>query len=231
MTREIVLIPESVISGQLPFLPPGMLDDLIAVGKVAADRIEALAAELVHQTGIPNAQYLEEMVVRHVGEKALTKPVLNTLINLRSDRVEETIGTVQRWRDANTQNAAKLPDETLDLIRDRLSRLVRDYPALMRYRKAQRLRTLTGRMVDSVAIICDLRPVFDQSRTVVEGFIPMTTLRVAYQNNEGSGSLEVSLSTDDLNTLGEEVERAKQKLRSLHHLAESWVSQGWVEPD
>jgi hypothetical protein len=231
MTREIVLIPEILFTGQLPFLPPGMLEDLMAVGRVPADRLDALAVELVHHTGIPNAQQLEEMVARHIADQALVKPVLNTLINVRSDRVDETIRTVQRWRDARPQNATILPGETLDTIRDRLSRLVRDHPALVRYRKAQRLKTRTGRMADAIDITCDLRPVFDQSRTVVEGLIPITTLRVVYSNNDRSESFEVLLSADDLNTLSEEVEKAKQKLQSLNQHAEHWVPHGWVEPD
>lgn len=231
MTRRIMLLPDSVFSGQLPFLPPGMLEDLLAIGKVRTDRLDRLATELDQQAGIPNAQHLEEMVVRHVEDSSLTKSVLNTLVNLRADRMEETIRTLRRWREASTPNAARLSEETLETIRDRLFRLIRDYPALIRYRKAQRLTTLTGRMAESVEIICDLRPVFDQTRMVVEGVLPITTLRVVYQNNEESNSLEVLLSIDDLESLAKEVERAKLKLQSLSEHVERWLPHGWVEPE
>lgn len=102
---------------------------------------------------------------------------------------------------------------------------------MVRYRKAERLKTLTGRMAESLEIICDLRPVFDHSRSVVEGLIPVTTLRVAYQTNEGGNSVEVQLSGDDLENLAKEVERAKQKLRTLNQHSERWVPHSWVEPD
>jgi hypothetical protein len=231
MTREFVLITEGLLSGRMPFLPPGMLEDLIAVGNVPADSLDALAEELEHHLGIPNARQLEEMVVRHLDDEALTKPVLNSLINIRSDRVEETIRTVQRWRDTSPQNAARLPEETLLTIRDRLTRLVRDYPSLVRYRKAQGLKTRTGRTAESITITCDLRPVFDQTRQTVEGLLPLMTLRVGSSNNEGNDSLEVLLSAEDLDTLGKEVEKAKQKLEALSQHVQRWLPYGWVEPD
>lgn len=100
MTRQIMVLPDSLFSGQSSFLPPGMLEDLISVGKVGADRLDRLAVDLEEQPGIPNGQQLEEIVGRHVEDSSLNASVLNTLINLRSDRVEETIRTMNRWREA-----------------------------------------------------------------------------------------------------------------------------------
>jgi len=231
MARQILVLPESLMAGQFSFLPAGMVDDLLNVSKAQPEVLERLAADLEQERGIPSDNRLEELIGRHFGDRGLVESLLRAVVNLRPEGLEDTIRTLRQWREASPQNGQKLPAESLETLQDRLQRLIRPYPALARYRKAQRLRTVTGRTAQALELICDLRPVFDQTRTVVEGLIPLTLLRVVYQSSDGSGALEVLLSTDDLDNLASEVDRARQKLNSLREIACKWVPDGWVEPD
>ncbi len=231
MTRDFVVLPLSTLPGQMPYIPRQMLEDLLAVGGTSTDQLDRLAADLQQESGIPMDSRLEELVARHIPEASLAESILRALVNLRPEELEETVNTLRRWREANSQNASTLPSERLEVVRARLSQLIQNYPSLVRYRKAQRLRKLTGRVAASVDVVCDLRPVFDQSRTVVEGLIPLTILRVGYRDGDGSGVLEVLLSGEDLEELAREVERAKQKLGSLRESVGRWVPNGWAEPE
>lgn len=231
MPKQIVLIPESVMGGSLPYLPSAMIEDLLAVAGLTTEQLDRLGAALEQEAGIPTDAKLEVIVSGVLGETPLSETVLRTLVNLRPERIEDTIRTLRQWSTASSANAAKLPAQRLDAIQDRLTRLIRNYPALVRYRKAQRLRTLTGRQAESLEVVCDLRPVFDQTREVVEGLIPLTILRIAYQGNEGTEVLEILLSGENLENLATEVERAQKKIRALQETVTRWVPNGWVDPD
>jgi hypothetical protein len=231
MSTRFVLLSEGLIGVQSPLLPSGMLDDLLAVAGANEEQLDRIAADLEQEPGIPTDTRLGEVITRHVGEVPLAESILRAVVNLRPERLEDTIQTLRHWREASSANAKKLPPDRLEAIQDRLTRLIRNYPALARYRKAQRLKTLTGKTADSVELICDLRPVFDQSRTVVEGLIPLATLRLSYQGTDGTEVLEVFLSGETLDDLADEVDKAKQKLQTLREVGETWVPNGWVAPE
>jgi len=230
MPREILLLPEGILS-QVPFMPAAMIDDLLAAGGLAAEQIESLADILDREAGIPSDLRLEEIVTGILGEGSLADSVLRTIINLRPDRIESAVRNLKQWRNANAANEARVSLDQLEIVRKRLTELIENYPVLARYRKSQRLRTLTGRAAESLELICDLRPVFDPTRRLVEGLIPITTLRVEYRTNDGSSVLEVLVTEEDLDNLASEVERAKQKLQSLKESVTRWVPAGWVDGD
>ena len=81
--------------------------------------------------------------------------------------------TVQRWREANEQNAARLSDEVFATLQERVPALIRDVPAVERGQKAERLKKVLGNELEALEIICDVRPVYDDSRERIEGLIPV----------------------------------------------------------
>lgn len=230
-TRQFVLLPESFLRAGMPFVPQQMREDLLAVGEASAEQIETLAGALEHEPGVLTDGRLEEIIGRHIGMPPLADAILRALVNLSPESVEEAVRNLRQWREASPPNGAKLPVERLEQVRDRLSRLIRNYPALVRYRKAESLKTLTGRVAESTELVSDLRPVFDQSRTTVEGLIPLTTLRVTYRSGDATDVLEVLLSMEALEDLASEVEKAKKKLAALRESVGRWVPHGWVGPE
>lgn len=56
----------------------------------------------------------------------------NTLRNLAAGDGHEMLKTVQRWREANEQNAARLSDEVFATLQERVPALIRDVPAVER---------------------------------------------------------------------------------------------------
>lgn len=110
--------------------------------------------------------------------------------------------------------------------------MIQEYPAVERYRKAQRLASITGFQVVGVEFVCDARPVFDKDRERIEGMLPVTTLKLVYEKqNEDIQVTEVLLSAAMLGELLEKANRAQQKLRVLSESINQWIPQGLASAD
>lgn len=111
--------------------------------------------------------------------------------------------------------------EELDHLKGLLLHLLDRCPAHLRHLKAERLAIATGLRTDSIDLICDLRPVFDQRREKVEGVMPFTTLKiVATGTDRFPVSFEAILSAGDVEDLLKKVKDAVAKLNALGRLAE-----------
>lgn len=231
MPKQVILIADpSADFGGGRAVPRQMVEDMLAISKVPTNAIGRLAEALEREPGIPTIEHLNQLVGTFIPEKAQASAIRTALVNLWRARVEPILRELQEWRTADAKNAATLPEETLTAISERLRQLIRDYPVLKRFRKARRLISLTGNHVQEVNILCDIRPVFDDNRKVVEGMIPLTTLKLVYEGqDEEVKVLEVLLSTEMLDQFLSEAGKAKTKLATLRESASEWLPNGWVE--
>jgi hypothetical protein len=204
-----------------------MVDDLLAVSQVPPEAIDSLATSLHAAQGFLDSDALEQAVRGCLPDGQLASSILRTLENLRPEGVDRTLRTLGSWREADPGNAARFPPESWTSLEGKLRRLVQEYPALERYRKAQRLASITGSRVVGVELICDARPVFDKNRERVEGMLPMTTLKLVYEKQEEDMQVvEVLLSPEMLEELIAKANKAQQKLRVLSESINQWVPQG-----
>jgi hypothetical protein len=135
------------------------------------------------------------------------------------------------WRNADETNAARFPDDAMAVIQENLTRLIRDYPALDRYRKARRMASVTGNRLRQIELICDARPVFDQDRQRIEGFVPLMTLKLVYETQaEDTDCIEVILSADMLEDLLEKGRKVQRKVSVLRDSLNQLIPDGLVNP-
>ena len=121
---------------------------------------------------------------------------------------------------ANQEQPILSPNELSDL-KCLLPLIFRPYPALQRQAKAERLAVATGLCAETIELVCDIRPVFDDSRKNVEGVIPFTTLKVVATGvDKFPVSFEAVLSASDVLALLKKAEFAVAKLNALGRLAE-----------
>jgi hypothetical protein len=152
---------------------------------------------------------------------------VRTLENLNPESIDRTLRMMGHWREADHRNAERFPAESWGSLESKLRQLIQEYPAVGRYRKAQRLASITGNRVVGVELICDARPIFDKDRERVEGMLPTTTLKLVYEKqNEDIRVTEVLLSAEMLGELLEKANRAQQKLRVLSESINQWVPHG-----
>jgi hypothetical protein len=91
------------------------------------------------------------------------------------------------------------------------------FPAVDLAIKASRLVTEVGSQVDKISLVCDLRPIFDESRSTVQGLVPLTTLKIVSHGEDAvhPDTFEVQLTEKELEELHEKVTLARTKVRSL----------------
>ncbi len=135
---------------------------------------------------------------------------LNQMVKNSDDAREETLEALEEViRESEEFSNA-------DLIADRIMKLL-TVEGLSLQSKAEYLLSM-GVGVDSVEIVCDLRPVFSSDRTEVAGVMPITTM---YLDIEGQDSLMVlSLTEELLESLTSKAIEATNKLQILADLCD-----------
>ncbi len=66
-------------------------------------------------------------------------------------------------------------------------------------------------LLQTTRIVTDIRPVFDNEVTKIDGAVVSFTLRLTYDNAEGSHNLSIAMNQADINTLREQCDRALKK--------------------
>ena len=111
-----------------------------------------------------------------------------------------------------------LPQDIWQKILDNLFAIKKFFPlrCIERHIQRERLRTITGNIIRSTNIICDIRPVFDSSHAYIADVFPLTTLKIGYCTQEEDDKvLEIVLSKEHLDGLSAKIEVAKKKLDVL----------------
>jgi hypothetical protein len=73
-------------------------------------------------------------------------------------------------------------------------------------------------LLNSVRILTDIRPVFDDARSSIIGGIIAQTIRIEYETEDGDRSLSIVLDADSVRNLREECDRALAKAKEARRL-------------
>ena len=229
MADRVYLLPHEVYGEYL--VPSRMVEDLLAIAQLRPEEIDRVSAALGAAKGFLDGGGLLKIVRDVIPDREVSSAISIAIRSLRPKQLEFTLASLREWREVNKENAQRVPEEMMEAIERNLTHLVRDYPAWDRRRKARRLATLTGNQVGQIDLICDVRPVFDHDRERIEGFIPLTTLKLSYEGQgERNGCIEVLLSVDDLDDLSEKVEMARKKVDALRESIDRWLPGRFVQP-
>ena len=205
----------------------GIVDDLLIVGGLGEDLIERLFESLRAAKGFLDPTRLFALITKEIQDSKAARAVYHALIFLRADGLEEFLERVDEWRKGNQ---GQVSEESFLSIKRALKRIVKPYSALERYRKAERLEKVTGQALEDVQLICDLRPIFDERREVIEGMIPYTRLRIVAEGADGLPiATEIELTQRQVGELAGKAESALKKLRTLRQQAEDWIPGGVPE--
>lgn len=208
--------------GRFDGTDPTMLADLALVADLSLDQIERLSAVLLRETGFLHTEALRECIKTIISDEKTGQAVLRSLQNIEPDDVSLVLKRLDRARE--TKKKPSLDDQKMSSLSRNLSALIRDYPALTRFEKAQRLAKLTGQRLDSIDLICDIRPVFDKTGEHIEGMFPYTRLRLVATGADGlPREFEAELSVEQVYQLFESTKKAKAKLLTLHSAIEEWM--------
>lgn len=219
------------VRGNFPFgFDKPVTADLVADAKLALDievgALSAMAQELGAYQGFLDREVIQKILANYTSD-AKTAHRLARLISavdarLRGPglRIEDFIQAIRDWQgsDENPDGSLLSPEEIEELAK-RMPLFLRPYDGMRRQAKAKRLSTSIGMQLEALEIICDLRPVFDEEKEVVEGIIPLTTLKVVCQGVDGLPvSIEAVMSEKAVASLAKNAAAAVQKLSRLREL-------------
>ncbi len=204
---------------------PNMLADLKAVSTLSEDEVVSLCAQLSQAKGFLDSKALAAEVCRTVKDQKIARSVHTTLCNLGPEHTTRLVqGLAERVRQ---REDLPLTQADIDRLAEILSKLIMPYPALARFQKAERLAKLTGQSLESIELICDLRPIFDENRKQVEGMMPYTRLHIVATGEDGlPKSFEAELTHRQVNDLHEKAAKANDKLDVLRKSVERWLPEG-----
>lgn len=188
--------------------------------------LQAVAAELAAYSGFLSEATMGRIILRHVPDEDRAARLTRTL--LIADAISRTGGNIDRALEhlPGEQVPPDGQDQVLSAadvakLRKGFQLVGRSYPGRALQTKAEHLAEAVGLRAEAIDLLCDLRPVFDDLRTKVEGVIPLTTLRiVATGVDRIPVSFEVVLSAREVQNLLRKAEVAVQKLNVLGELAE-----------
>jgi hypothetical protein len=210
-------------------LPPEMINDLRRIAEIPDETIELVVQRLQAYEGLLNTSRLGQLLGSMLRDEPMAAAATAALQNLQSDQVSPTLQSLRRWQKTNEQNIEKFPNVALDALERKLPRLIQKYPAIDRYRKGAWLSSAIGNTATSVQVICDVRPVFDDRREVVQAVVPLTVLKIVYdRQDEETRSLDVYLSDAMLDELADKVQKAQQKQKVLRESVKTWIPHGLV---
>lgn len=205
-------------------VPEGLLDDFKLIIGLSDNVIDELCKHLSKVQGFLNPKVLLETIEVIVEDTNTAKAVQGIIINISPSQFER----MKKYLDEMVKEKDfPLDQKQIQRLKQVLGNLIQPYPSLARFQKAERLAKITGQQLETVELICDLRPIFNEDRKKVEGMMPYTRLHIVATGEDGlPKAFEVELTRQQVADLAEKTGKAKSKLETLHQSIENWLPGG-----
>ena len=201
-----------------------MMNDLKTVASIDDDQVWTISQRLSQAQGFLDPATLLATIREAIDDLNAAEALQRVLRAFTPSDIEQLIQGLEKQK---AREDFPFEQENFNRLKKALQELIKPYPGLVRYRKAERLAKVTGDELESVELICDLRPIFDENRVKIEGVIPYTRLRVITTGADGlPKSFEAELTRQEVDDLAEKANNAKQKLDILYRRVQDWLPGG-----
>ena len=225
MTEQVLYIrgfPHSIF--EHPTAKKEMMEDLKAIIGISDEKLEELHKHLNKAKGFLDPKALLATIQKVVEDPNAAEAVQGILLNISPYQVERMITILKEGQE---EEEFPFDQAKIERLKQILKNLIQPYPALTRSEKAERLAKITGQQLETVEMICDLRPIFDESRKNVEGMMPYTRLHIVATGEDGLPKpFEVELTHQQVIDLAVKTRKAKSKLEVLRQSIENWLPGG-----
>lgn len=203
-----------------------MLNDLKVIKQLPPERLDVIARELGVVEGFLEPTALNAHLRSILSDDANLEALRRVILSIKSEDIDDLLARFRIFQNDDPEDFP-LSINDIEQLTELLPRLLKPVPALRRYRKAERLSKITGQPLENIQLICDLRPVFDDDRKVIDGLMPFTRLRITATGGDGLPRIfEAELSAKQVEDLGKQVENANRKLAILREKSEHWADSG-----
>jgi hypothetical protein len=191
-------------------------NDASAVAKTSNEDLGKVAEALDGADGFLGPEALREVVGSVIEDRAQARGIASFIFNMYRLR--------QRHGDSFLANFERdLREHAPDSLKRAkfvavLPRLLQKRAPIDRHTKADTLSDRVGGSLHSFSITCDLRPVFDDKREVLEGMFPVALLKVDTMEAYKPKSILVKLTAKELDRIVTEATNAQKKVAALKTL-------------
>jgi len=196
----------------------GFVSDLKTILQLEDDLFADLAKALREQRLFLDRNTLSTVVAGVLTDNDMSDTVshfiwrLNEMLREADEPLDESLGILRkqiRLREA-------ISEEDGEKAEKRIQALICEPTGFARQFKAEKLVEAIGAELEDVQIICDVRPVFNEQRSEIEGAIPISTLVLdVIEPNGGSSRIQVRLREADVIDLSKKIAFAKTKLAAI----------------
>ena len=86
---------------------------------------------------------------------------------------------------------------------------------------------MTGNEIMGVMFVCDARPVYNENRDDIDGYVPLATMKILYQRqNADSEEIEFVMTPEEIDLLIERAQQARDKIQVLNRKLGGWLPNG-----
>lgn len=204
--------------------------DLATLAVVPNETISAINAELSLDRKFVS---LKKIISKHITEHAVANAIGRIIAGIDTDSVPSVLEMIQDMVD-DKDEPSPLTENEFELLTKNLRTLVQKSTegVVARSSKASALMNATGNEVTGLAFVCDARPVYNESRSEIEGYVPLTTMRIYFDRpNDESDAIEFVLTPAELDTVIERANQAKAKLNVMQLTFSRWIANGTGEDE
>lgn len=189
------------------------IGDLLILASIPAESISDFITRLEGQKSFfPFKAFLHQHI-----PVAAAEAVGRLVINLEPESLSTVEDILDSWR-KELNDPQLLDEQSIETLKHNLKRLTQPTVrrVIRRLRKANNLMTATGNGITGLTFICDVRPVYNDDRTDIEGFVPLATMKLFYDDANGEQEvIELTITSDDLDSIIERATKAREKLNVM----------------
>jgi hypothetical protein len=191
-----------------------LVTNIKVLSQVPDEQVDRLA-ETLHSAS--DFYLIAKAVAKHIDDKDQATSVVWLVENLIPESLKLLLGMIKSWRKSLSEPDSYMTEEELEAVFIALKKLIRNSPAITRVKKAQVLKTVTGNEVFGVMFVCDARPVYNEARDDIEGYLPVTTMKIIYQRQNGdSEEIEFALMPNEIDLFIDRATKAREKVKVLN---------------
>jgi len=206
--RTVVLLGSLYDYEKARAIDPMFLQDLKNIGLLSHDQLGIVLESLKQADSYDTAEF----IIKSKFEANIAASVLRLVILFASVDTGDFFDRLIELRASSDVVSKEFSEHEWEKVQERCRQFV-PIRCIAKHIKCEGLQTVTGNQFHDVDIICDIRPVFNDARDVIEDLIPVTTLKLRYFTQaEEIKVLEVVLSEEDIDYLKEKIRMTKRKL-------------------
>ncbi|MCA1807756.1 MAG: hypothetical protein LC687_07910 [Actinobacteria bacterium] len=206
-----------------------LLNDLLVLSAIPHEYIAPIAKDLMESK--PYVA-LGKVINKHLGVPEATEAVARLVASIDHESLETIFEMVQSWRDEAEVDKETLNDEGFEQLKKNLNALISSSTeeVIRKSNKATALLTATGNEVTGLTFICDARPVYNDDKTDIEGYVPLATMRIYYNRpNEQQDVVEFTMTPTEVDAFIERATQAREKLNVMQRRLSGWLANGTGE--